>query len=339
MLLHVEVEQQGQQAPGPVLVERLVPVAALRRLDARRAPVAHSRIRRPPRGSWRDVDRPRRSPARRSPRRRGSRRRSTMVGSAGVGLAHGRDPADIPTVTDREQREDADGRMLDRVQRAGPRGRVDARRRSRSRFDRVPHPSGREPAWRAGRVSRRTEHLAGRRPCVDSRSPATRPRLRPRCEPGPTDGPIAVDRQHAHADVGAGDRVLGCRRTTRRWRPIVQVEVEDAVRRRPGACRPRPGAPCRTRGLRRRCRRGCRRRARCGTRRSNRNEVRSRAPGTHDRPTPRSATGALDVGGRTLRRSSSDEGADAVVEVGPPPLVREGQRKLERRATEMGAAG
>ena len=30
-----------------------------------------------------------------------------------------RDTADIPTVADREQREDADARVLDRVQRAG----------------------------------------------------------------------------------------------------------------------------------------------------------------------------------------------------------------------------
>ncbi len=50
-------------------------------------------------------------------------------------------------------------------------------------------------------------------------------------QPGPTDGTIAVDRQHAHADVRAGDRVLGTVAQLDDGEPIMQIEVEDAVRR------------------------------------------------------------------------------------------------------------
>ena len=73
-------------------------------------------------------------------------------GQAGVGLEHGRDPAHVPAVTDREQREHADGAVLDGVQGPGPVGRADLRRGQHRRGRSCTRRPGCDRCW-TGRSS------------------------------------------------------------------------------------------------------------------------------------------------------------------------------------------
>ena len=71
---------------------------------------------------------------------------------AGVGVQRGREPAEVPAVAGRQQRQDADRRVLGGVQRAGQLAPRRRSARSTARSSRVSH-TARVRSWRAGRSS------------------------------------------------------------------------------------------------------------------------------------------------------------------------------------------
>ena len=148
-------EEHVQESDRAGLVERVVAVAALRRLHARGAAVVAA--------TRRD-----RLPGRPQPVGRGVEAALGEPGTArvavvhedgepaGVGVQRGRDPADVPAVAGREQRQQADRRVLRRVRRARQVGRPRAPASARASAGQGP-PHG---AWcrgcaRAGRAAPR----------------------------------------------------------------------------------------------------------------------------------------------------------------------------------------
>ena len=120
-------EQNVQQDGGPALVERLVPVAALRRLDARWAAgvagaVLEHRTRRPQPGGSGAVAALGEAGATRVPVVHEDR------GLPRVGVQRRREPSDVPAIARREQRQQPDGGVLGGMRRPGDVSRGEARR-------------------------------------------------------------------------------------------------------------------------------------------------------------------------------------------------------------------
>ena len=111
-------DDQPQHPDSAGLVQRVVAVAALRRLHARRAAASGTRTpRSPPPSPPANVAACRKPRARRTPHRRGGRRRRTP--SAGRPRAdRGGQPADVTAVATGHQRQQSDRGMLGGVQRS-----------------------------------------------------------------------------------------------------------------------------------------------------------------------------------------------------------------------------
>ena len=153
-------EQEVEQRDRAGFVERVVLVAALRRLHARRAARRRTRRTRSPRG-WRAARRAAAwKPRSAKPAPPGWPSWTKTVSRPGVGVQRGGDPADVPPVAGREQRQQPDRRVLGRVGGAGQVGR-------RRRPDSVEHvvgqgpPDGRGLQHPLGQVERLlADHLA-----------------------------------------------------------------------------------------------------------------------------------------------------------------------------------
>ena len=104
------VQGEVEEGHGPSLVQGLVAVATLRRLDARRASRRAFARRRSRHGSRRASSSPR-TRARRSRLLRGTRR-TRGSSAARVRVEGGRDPADVPPVGRRDQGQHPDGGVL-----------------------------------------------------------------------------------------------------------------------------------------------------------------------------------------------------------------------------------
>jgi hypothetical protein len=79
-------------------------------------------------------------------------------GQAGVGVARGGQAAHVPAVADGEERQHADGGVLDGVQRAGKTGGIEPDRRAHQRLQgqRPPHRAGAQDGL--GQVERLRRH-------------------------------------------------------------------------------------------------------------------------------------------------------------------------------------
>ena len=217
-----------QERDRPPLVERLVPVAALRGLHAGRAPVLTGAVdEQLQRGGQVFVghgvaELGDARPASRAVVDHDGRSRSVLEPG-------GRHAADVPPVTDRVERQDPDGGVLDRVQRAGDGGALDACGTEQPRPDDPPEPSGDEPGGRKLQCLGGQE-LAGEGVLALVPDDLRRHLERAEAQVEPAHSSFGVGGQHADGRFGAGLGVLVARRRDHDCGAIVEVELHDAIR-------------------------------------------------------------------------------------------------------------
>ena len=234
------------RATAPALSSGSLPVAALRRLHARRAARGRTGSARPPPRAWpRGAGGRRRSRARRCRRRPGSRRRSrSSAGRCRPGSA-----VDTPPTSHRSQMVNSGRIPMPACSTAcsvpGHLRRVEPAPLEHGVVDRVPEAPG-SPSRRRRQVEvLGAEHLAGCR-CRAARSPTTCSRPRPRRGAAPTRPTVGalVVAEDAHATGRCGP---ACTRRpsagSHARDPVVEVELHRPGTLARGAGRRRRGAP------------------------------------------------------------------------------------------------